>query len=235
VLTLPASVTRCHLCHKSLRAAYSITLHSTTSYLVNPSIKPEALCKTCYKQAQAEQNALKAKLAIGQLLDRDDVLILDTETNGTGSGTEVIEVSVINTKGDILLDTLVRPKIFAMNPWAQNVHGISLPMLKDAPSWPSILPKLAALADRRTILAWNAPFDANMLQQTSSSWNLNHPRWLFVCAMRLYAKKRRIKNRGLHKAVVDEGLEYLFEAYDSHRALGDITFVLEVLRATLKI
>jgi DNA polymerase III alpha subunit (gram-positive type) len=241
VLTLPASVTRCNICHKSLRASYSLTQHSGTLHSVIPhsvdseQLQNQRLCKTCYKQTQAEQNALKAKLAIGQLLGREDVLILDTETNGTGSGTEVIEVSVINTKGDILLDTLVRPKIFAMNPWAQNVHGISLPMLKDAPSWPSILPKLAALADRRTILAWNAPFDANMLEQTSSSWNLNHPRWLFVCAMRLYAKKRNIKNRGLHKAVVDENLTYLFEHYDSHRALGDITFVLEVLRATLKI
>jgi DNA polymerase III subunit epsilon len=192
----------------------------------------QGFCKDCYKQSESEQHSLKAKLAIGQLLDRDDILILDTETNGTGAGTEVIEVSVINTRGDILLDTLVKPKTFSMNPWAQNVHGIKLSMLKDAPSWPSILPQLAALADRRTILAWNAPFDANMLEQTSSAWNLNHPRWLFVCAMRLYAKKRNIKNRGLHKAVVDEGLEHLFDTHNSHRALGDITFVLEVLRAT---
>lgn len=168
------------------------------------------------------------------LLDRQDVLILDTETNGTGSGTEVIEVSVINTRGEVLLDTLVKPKIFAMNPWAQNVHGISLPMLKDAPGWNHVLPQLADLADRRTLLAWNAPFDAGMLEQSSQIWNLHHPRWLFVCAMRLYAKKRSIKNRGLHKAVVDEGLEHLFETHDSHRALGDVTFVLEVLRSTCK-
>ena len=168
------------------------------------------------------------------LLEREDVLILDTETNGTGAGTEVIEVSVINTKGEILLDTLVKPKTFVMNPWAQNVHGISLNMLKSAPSWNHVLPQLAALADRRTLLAWNAPFDAGMLEQTSQTWNLHHPRWFFVCAMRLYAKKRSIKNRGLHKAVVDEGLEHLFESYDSHRALGDITFVLEVLRKTSK-
>jgi DNA polymerase III subunit epsilon len=194
----------------------------------------EGFCKECHQDYLKKQEAQKAKTAITHLLDREDVLILDTETNGTGGGTEVIEVSVINTRGEILLDTLVRPKLFTMNPWAQNVHGISLEMLEDAPAWTTVLPQLADLADRRTLLAWNAPFDARMLEQTSTIWNLHHPRWLFVCAMRLYAKKRSIKNRGLHKAVVDEGLEHLFEYHDSHRALGDITFVLEVLRATVR-
>jgi DNA polymerase III subunit epsilon len=192
----------------------------------------EGSCKSCYQIHLKTQEAHKAKAAIRHFLDREDVLILDTETNGTGAGTEVIEVSVINTRGKVLLDTLVRPKVFTMNPWAQNVHGISLAMLQDAPGWDSILPQISDLADRRTLLAWNASFDARMLEQTSHIWNLHHPKWLFVCAMRLYAKKRSIKNRGLHKAVVDEGLEHLFETHDSHRALGDIKLVLEVLRET---
>ncbi|MGL4611475.1 MAG: 3'-5' exonuclease [Trueperaceae bacterium] len=168
------------------------------------------------------------------LLERDDVLILDTETNGIAGVSEIIEVSVINTKGDILLDTLLEPKHMTMNPFAQRVHGIHLDMLQDAPTWPDILPELAALADRRTVLAWNAPFDAGMVKQTSSIWGLEQPTWLFICAMRLYAKKRGIKNRGLHKAVLDEGLAHLLELHSSHRALGDVHFVLEVLRATVK-
>jgi DNA polymerase III subunit epsilon len=192
----------------------------------------DGLCRTCRLQREKEQNSHKAKTAICSLLERDDVLILDTETNGAGRGSEVIEVSVINTKGETLLDTLLKPKVWTMNPWAQNVHGISLDMLTDAPSWPDVFPDLSALADRRTILAWNAPFDAWMLEQTSTVWELEHPKWLFVCAMRLYAKKRAIKNRGLHNAVGDERLTHLFEQHTSHRALGDVTFVLEVLRAT---
>jgi len=73
-----------------------------------------------------------------------------------------------------------------------------------------------------------------MLEQTSDVWNLSHPKWLFVCAMKLYAKKRGIKPRGLHKAVLDEDLAYLLEQHASHRALGDVRFVLEVLRATVR-
>jgi DNA polymerase III subunit epsilon len=107
-------------------------------------------------------------------------------------------------------------------------------MLKDAPKWSDVFPDLAALADRRTILAWNASFDAGVIAQTSTIWELEQPRWFFVCAMRLYAKKRGTKFRGLHKSVVDEGLAHLLETYQSHRALGDVKFVLEVLRATTK-
>ena len=176
----------------------------------------------------------RAAAAIQALLERDDVLILDTETTGMGKTAEVIEVSVIDTRGEVLLDTLVKPKVPTMNRFAQRVHGISLPMLADAPVWPEVLPKLADIADRRTLLAWNASFDAGMLEQNSLAWNLAHPKWLFVCAMRLYAKQRGIKIRGLHKCVVDENLSHLLETHRSHRALADVIFVLEVLRASVK-
>ena len=94
-----------------------------------------------------------------------------------------------------------------------------------------ILPELTELTDRATVLAWNAPFDARMLEQTSAAWGLTHPKILFACAMQMYARLKRTKRTGLHKAVGQEGLAHLLELHQSHRALGDVTFVLEVLRA----
>ena len=44
-----------------------------------------------------------------QLLDRGDVLILDTETTGLGRESEVIEVALINTRGEELLHRLALP------------------------------------------------------------------------------------------------------------------------------
>ena len=49
--------------------------------------------QTLFSEHLKTQEAQKAKTAIRHLLEREDVLILDTETNGTGAGTEVIEVS----------------------------------------------------------------------------------------------------------------------------------------------
>ncbi len=158
------------------------------------------------------------------------MLILDTETTGLKHA-EVIEVSVINTKGEVLLDTLVRPRTAYMNPHAQRVHGISLSALAEQPTWPDVLPDLVTLTDKATVLAWNAPFDARMLEQTSAAWELTHPKILFACAMQMYARLKQTRRTGLHKAVGQEGLAHLLEMHQSHRALGDVRFVLEVLRA----
>lgn len=192
----------------------------------------EGLCANCREEKERERKQNRARLAISQLLDREDVLILDTETTGMANA-EVIELSVITTRGETLIDTLIKPKVRSMNPYAQRVHNISMSMLEDAPGWPEVLPELHAIAAKSTLLAWNASFDARMLEQTSSVWGLEHPRWLFVCAMRLYAQKCATKPRGLHKAVLDEDLPHLLDLYQSHRALADVIFVLEVLKATV--
>ncbi len=163
------------------------------------------------------------------LIARPDVLILDTETTGV-RGAEVIEVALIDTQGRTRLETLVRPKTQLMNPHAQRVHGLSLRDLRDQPTWPLVLPELVRVAGDATILTWNAPFDARMLEQTSASWGLPHPKLLFVCAMRLYARLHGRSSFGLHKAVVAEGLGDLLSQHASHRALGDVTFVLELLK-----
>ena len=167
--------------------------------------------------------------AARKLLGRTDVLILDTETTGLKDA-EVIEVALMDTTGAVRLNTLLKPQTLVMNPYAERVHGISLDALQNEPSWPEVLPEFVALARDATVLAWNASFDARMLEQTSARWRLPHPKLLYVCAMRLYAKTHGRPSYGLHKAVVTEGLEELLTQHASHRALGDAVFVYELLK-----
>lgn len=178
----------------------------------------------------ASSQIAQAQAAILELLGRDDVLILDTETTGLADA-EVIELSLIDTSGAVLLDTLIRPRARRMNRYAQRVHRISLEMLDDQPCWPEVLPELQRIAGRATLLAWNAQFDRQMLVNSSGAWGLEPPRLLFVCAMRLYAQLHGRRRYGLHRAVGDRGLQHLFERHASHRALGDVRLVLELLRA----
>lgn len=182
------------------------------------------------KEVALKERAEQAQSAICELLERDDVLILDTETTGVGDA-EVIELSLIDTSGKVLLDTLVRPRHSRMNPYAQRVHGISVEMLDDQPSWPEVVPELEKIANQATILAWNAGFDRQMLVNSSLAWHLDPPRLLFVCAMRLYAQLHGRRGYGLHRAIRDRGMQRLFEQHASHRALGDVNLVLELLRA----
>ena len=206
---------RCASCHQAVASARALK---------------GGRCRICREAEARAEGRAHAKRAVQGLLDREDVLILDTETTGL-RGAEVIEVALINTRGETLLDTLVCPRVSRMNPFAERVHGISLEMLAGHPTWPDVLPELTRLTERATVLAWNAPFDAQMLHNSSAVWGLPHPRILFACAMRLYAKANGQRSYGLHKAVREEGLGHLLERHASHRALGDVTFVLAVLKA----
>lgn len=99
------------------------------------------------------------------LLDRDDVLIIDTETTGLHEGAEVCQLALINTRGEVLLDTLVRP-YGEMDPGAEEVHGISMERLALAPRfdpvWAVIKPELAG----RQVVIYNKAFDLKRMAES---------------------------------------------------------------------
>jgi DNA polymerase-3 subunit epsilon len=206
-LSGPSTQPACHHCGRMLAAG------------------SDGTCESCRFSLATR----KASKAVASLLDRDDVLVLDTETTGL-KGAEVIELSMINTRGEVLLDTLIKPKRRYISPFAQQVHHITLGMLDSQPTWPEVLPEFERLTKRATVLAWNASFDRRMIEQTSGAWGVQHPRVLFVCAMHLYSQCRQCKRTSLQKAVDLEGLAHLKALHTAHRALGDVTFTLNVLR-----
>ena len=66
-----------------------------------------------------------------ELLDREDVLILDTETTGRGERAEIIEIALIDTLGNERFLSLCRPE----NPipiTAMRIHKITDRMVADA-------------------------------------------------------------------------------------------------------
>ena len=44
----------------------------------------------------------------GRVLERE-LVVFDTETTGLDGGAEIVETSCVNRRGEVLLDTLVRP------------------------------------------------------------------------------------------------------------------------------
>lgn len=66
-----------------------------------------------------------------------------------------------HTLGEILLNTLINPGPWhRMHPEAQQVHGITLEDLQDAPNTTSVLWSLVAITSRsRHVMAYNADYD----------------------------------------------------------------------------
>jgi len=124
-----------------------------------------------------------------QWLSRKPVYI-DTETTGTGPNDSIIEVSVIDHDGGVLVDSLVKP-VGKISPGARAVHGITNDMIKDAPGWESVWTQVEAAITNRVIGIYNVDFDLRMMRQ---SHQMNWLRWSdpreaeFFCIMKLYAQ-----------------------------------------------
>lgn len=173
-----------------------------------------------------------AHARIAELL-RSGCVLLDTETTGLGYDAEVIEIAVLSSGGETLLDTLVRPRASFIPARVSAVHGITMDDVIDAPSFDEVYDELLRVTAEQAVLAWNAPFDERMVRQSAVAWGRVERVKNFECSMRLYALASGLSGgrAQLERAARLTGA--LQSAPQSHRALDDTRLSLEVLRRTL--
>ena len=120
-----------------------------------------------------------------ELLCDDSVLLLDTET--TTLYGQVIEVGVIDTRGRVLFEELIRPSE-PIAEEATRVHGLRAGDLLRAPALQDVADELAQLLRGRRLVAYKSSYDRTVLTreerrigrpvQTAARWD---------CAMDLYS------------------------------------------------
>ena len=121
------------------------------------------LCDKCEKMLQTPTDPRWA-----HLLDRHDVLVLDTQTTGLDADAEVTDVAVIDTHGRVLLDDLRREGATSY----RDIHG----------------PLMRVLGQASTICVYNAGFDMQMIEQSAARYGLDATVGAdVVCIMQEYA------------------------------------------------
>ena len=187
------------------------------------------VCPSCRRQRREATLSEAAGAWLSELL-QDDFIVLDTETTGLGRRDEIIEVGVVDAGGATLLETLVWPHRGAVPQGATRVHGLTIDQLAGAPTWPQVLPELQALLEGRRVLAWNAPFDQRMVQQSSRLWRVRPGLPAFECAMRAYAVARGLAGgrSKLASAAAEQGV---LSGTQRHRSTDDARLTLAVLTA----
>ena len=163
------------------------------------------------------------------LLDRDDVLIVDTETTGLGRRAEILEIAIIDTTGTVRFESLSLPQ-GRIPSEASDLHRLTRLVLrsKGAKPWPDIHGAVVdALKDAAVVLAWNAPFDARMLSQTASRYGLSVRSVPWRDALADY---RRLRPGGRHSLRVAGKREGVAVEGPVHRALLDCRTVLAIMR-----
>ena len=194
------------------------------------------------------------------LLDRSDVLIIDCEAAGIGRDAEVTEIAVLNTKGEVVLNTYTLPEgrsaedaIASTTDLRAAVKAVGIDAAwrdvlaaAGARHWPDVYNDLCkVLRDASVVLAYNAAFDKRLVSQTTErqiGFGLPHVNWR--CLMFDYARWRgETDKRGRHRlaANADYRRYTLEDAYarevstrkQEHRALADCHLALGLMRAVV--
>lgn len=127
-----------------------------------------------------------------ELLARDPLtwVILDTETTGLDDRDEVIQIGVIDGGGSVLMNNqLVKPTC-TITAVAHSIHGITLEMLDDAPSFGEVMFDLQMVVKGKLLVIYNAEYDLRMIRQSGQAHgiNINLSVEGVTCAMEEYAK-----------------------------------------------
>ncbi len=198
-----------------------------------------------FKDNRDQQALLKQKCSelAGEWLKKN-CLILDTETTGLGDDAEIVEISVINAQGDVLLNSLVKPSK-RIPAEATAVNGITDEMVAGAPTWDQLHQQFTDImsSTEQPLVIYNDAYDIRILNNTARIYGISPAYFTsgFVrnydhvdCAMHLYAEfygqwddyRDQYKWQKLTNAVKQCGLE----VEGAHRSLSDCKMTLQVLQ-----
>lgn len=155
-------------------------------------------------------------------LDRD-CLILDTET--TSLEGEIIEIAVIDSKGNVLINQRLNPRhpeeILASG--AYHVHGIHPNDLGLCMTFHELYPQLWSTLKGRLVVIFNRAFDRARLMDDCQRWGLPRFKFKSECAMLEYS--RYVGDWS------DYWDNYRYQSLPSrdHSALGDCRATLELM------
>lgn len=173
-----------------------------------------------------------------------DFLVFDTETTGLDGKAEICEIAVIDSKGSVLMNTLVKPTC-SIPADATKIHGITDADVEFAPKFDEVFDTLLKLVMSLDVplVAYNAGYDARLIKQSIVAYSTDYyPLYKKIasychCAMFKYAEyygewnedKNDFKWQSLSNAMKQQGLEIS----NAHRALGDSKMTLALINKVL--
>ena len=146
---------------------------------------------------------------------------LDTETTGLSpiGGGKICELAISITQNGQTMEefsTLLNPQI-PMMPEVIAIHGITNEMVKDAPTFAEILPRVVSLLDGCVLVAHNADFDLSFLKAEFETCGMNFPPYPVIDTLKLARKSGRFKSNRLGNIAQELGIS----CAGWHRAMAD--------------
>jgi DNA polymerase-3 subunit epsilon len=166
----------------------------------------------------------QAILTARHILDQRPVF-LDTETTGLDYTAEIVEISIVDSDGIVLYQSLVRPRA-PIPVTAARIHHITDRTVEQSPAWPDVWPIVRTHLAARLIAIYNDEYDLRLMQQSHYTYRMPWTdRLNTACIMKLYAQfrgewdaaRRSYRYHSLANASAQCGLKLA----SSHRATAD--------------
>lgn len=165
------------------------------------------------------------------LLDRADILVVDVETTGLNENAVVVEAAVFDTTGAQRFHSyFMPPPGVRFTRGATEVNGLTHERLKQlnasnfSEKWPALKTLLEGAA---MVLAWNAEFDARLLNQTTAKHKLGPDN---IRMADLLSAFRAGMPGGRHR-LKDIAARLQVKTMHEHTAREDVLTTLAVMRA----
>lgn len=167
------------------------------------------------------------------ILDMNPIFV-DTETTGFDPTDVVVEIAVLDSHGEVMFESLVKPNR-PIPAQAAAIHGITDAKVVWSPSWEEVWKGVVEVVSGRVAGFYNAEFDLKLMRQ---SCGLNGIPWEYpfeddFCVMELFARyfgewdQRRGKYRWKNLAFA--GKYFDLPEPNTHRAKEDVLLTIRVL------
>ena len=159
-------------------------------------------------------------------------ICFDVETTGLNpKNDEILQISIIDGEGGVLLSTYVKPKHHTSWYAAQKIHKITPEMVIDAPSPEDIIPVLQGIFDSADlVLGYNVYFDIGFIEK----WAINLKESCTVCdVMKDFAEvygEWSDYYGGYKWQSLSTAAAYYDYDFDAHDSLEDVRATLYVYR-----
>ncbi len=180
-------------------------------------------------QLSQRQSAI---MAARQVIGKNPVY-LDTETTGLEKTDEIVEISIIDETGNVLLDFLVKP-LQPIPASATRIHGITNEMVQKAPAWPILWQQVRPLVLSKTIVAYNSDFDYRLIMQSHARYRLPWKDNLtFFDLLKLYSQFRgdwdSVRRSWRYFSLEQAGRSANIALPNAHRSTADTLLTRELL------
>ena len=112
-----------------------------------------------------------------------------------------------------------------MHPDVIAIHGITNEMVKDAPKFADVLPKLLGVLDNCVLVAHNADFDLSFLQYEFEQCGMRFPKYPVIDTLKLARKSGRFEKNRLGFVAQQLGIN----CDGWHRAMADTKMAEQIL------